>query len=419
MNRLAYSVLWHFGLPLIGLRLLYRARKQPEYLQHLAERFGAAPLAGKCPRIWLHAVSVGETRAAQPLVKALLTQYPQHDILLTHMTPTGRATGAELFATEPRVHSCYLPYDFPWAQRRFLQRARPQLGIVMETEVWPNLMHAAEVAGVPMLLVNARLSARSARGYQRLGQLARATFGRFTKVLAQTADDAERLRACGARTTEVCGNMKFDVELNPALLARGTEFKQTAGGRPIILAASTREGEEAPLLAAFARHAPAQALLVLVPRHPQRFDEVATLVAQHGLSLQRRSSGEAIAPATRVWLGDSMGEMVAYYRMADVAIIGGSWQPLGGQNLIEACAAGTPVLVGPHTFNFTEAATQAIAAGAARRCPDLDQALATCAQLLADATARQAMGKAGQAFAEANRGATRRTLQAIGQVLPT
>ncbi|MDO6386079.1 lipid IV(A) 3-deoxy-D-manno-octulosonic acid transferase [Uliginosibacterium sp. 31-12] len=417
MNRLLYSALWHLALPLIGLRLAWRARKQPEYLQHLGERFGAAPRAGQAPRIWLHAVSVGETRAAQPLVKALLARYPQHEILLTHMTPTGRATSEELFGKEARVVRTYLPYDFPWAQRRFFARARPHMGIVMETEVWPNLMCAAEQAGIPMLLANARLSARSARGYQRLGQLARTSFGRFSKVLAQTADDASRLAACGAVQPIVSGNVKFDLELTPAQLALGTEFRAAASGRPVILAASTREGEEGALLAAFLIHAPADALLVLVPRHPQRFDEVATMVSKLGLTLQRRSAGLQITPDTRVWLGDSMGEMLAYYRMAEVAIIGGSWQPLGGQNLIEACAAGAPVLIGPHTFNFTEAAMKAIEAGAARRCADLDTALRTCRELLADTSARKTMAAAGEAFAAANRGATERTLQAITALL--
>jgi 3-deoxy-D-manno-octulosonic-acid transferase len=417
MNRLFYSVLWHLGLPLIGLRLLYRARKQPEYLHHLGERFGATPLKGSHPCLWLHAVSVGETRAAQPLIKALLAGYPHHEILLTHMTPTGRATGQTLFGNEPRVRSCYLPYDFPWAQRRFLQRTRPQLGIVMETEVWPNLLHTASQLGIPMLLANARLSERSARGYLRLGQLTQSSFARFAHILAQTEADAARLCQCGARQIEVCGNMKFDVEVAPTLLARGDEFRDGAPNRPIILAAATREGEEAPLLDAFGRHAPADALLVLVPRHPQRFDEVAIEVQKQGLSLQRRSEGTAINPQTRVWLGDSMGEMIAYYRMSDIAIIGGSWQPLGGQNLIEACAVGKPVLIGPHTFNFTEAAAKAIDAGAARRCQDLDEALATCAKLLQEPATRTAMAMAGQAFAQANQGATAHTLEVIADIL--
>jgi 3-deoxy-D-manno-octulosonic-acid transferase len=417
MNRAVYSLLWHLGLPLIGLRLLWRARKQPEYLQHLAERFGRAALAGTRPRIWLHAVSVGETRAAQPLIAGLLGAFPEHDILLTHMTPTGRATSEALFGNEARVTRCYLPYDFPWAQARFLARARPQIGIVMETEVWPNLMQAATNASVPMLLVNARLSARSARGYAKLGPLARQTFGSFSRVLAQTADDASRLRDCGARAVEISGNVKFDVELAPDRLALGDSFREAAGRRPVILAASTREGEEGPLLDAFMQHAPAEALLVLVPRHPQRFDEIATLIAQSGLVSTRRSAGVQITPETRVWLGDSMGEMVAYYRMADLAIIGGSWAPLGGQNLIEACAAGTPVIVGPHTFNFTEAAEKAITAGAAIRCEDLDQALARSTALLTDTNKRARMSEAGRAFASANQGATARTLSVVKDAL--
>lgn len=417
MNRFAYSLLWHLGLPLIGLRLLWRARRQPEYLQHLGERFGAAPLPGERPRIWLHAVSVGETRAAQPLIKALLAAWPEHEILLTHMTPTGRATSEELFGKEARVTRCYLPYDFPWAQARFLARAKPSLGIVMETEVWPNLMQAARQAGLPMLLVNARLSARSARGYARLGTLARQTYGAFREVLAQTGDDAARLRDTGADPVSVCGNLKFDVELAPDRLALGERFRAAAAGRPVILAASTREGEEGPLLDAFMRHAPADALLVIVPRHPQRFDEVAALIAQRGLGSERRSDGLRIAPQTRVWLGDSMGEMVAWYRMADLALIGGSWAPLGGQNLIEACAVGTPVLVGPHTFNFTEAAEKAIAAGAASRCTDIDEGLRVAVALLGDDARRRRMGEAGQHFAAANRGATAKTMAVIGAVI--
>lgn len=417
MNRFVYSLLWHAGLPLVGLRLLWRARRQPEYLQNLAERFGAATPAGSAPRLWVHAVSVGETRAAQPLIKALLAQFPGHEILLTHMTPTGRATSQELFGKEARVRTCYLPYDLPWAQHRFLSRCRPQIGIVMETEVWPNLLHAAQQANIPVLLVNARLSARSARGYQRLGDFARQTFARFTGVLAQTADDAERLAACGAHMPEICGNVKFDVELAPRQLDLGDEFRTAAKGRSIILAASTREGEEEELLAAFVRHAAPDTLLVLVPRHPQRFNDVAGLVERAGLTLQRRSGGPDIAAGTRVWLGDSMGEMVAYYRMCDVAIIGGSWQPLGGQNLIEACAAGKPVLIGPHTFNFTEASAKAIEAGAARRCSNLDEALACSMQLLADADARHAMGEAGLTFTAANRGAVSRIVAAIRTTL--
>ncbi|WP_018604342.1 lipid IV(A) 3-deoxy-D-manno-octulosonic acid transferase [Uliginosibacterium gangwonense] len=415
--RLLYSLLWHLILPLVGLRLLWRARRQPEYLQHVGERFGAAPSFGGEPVIWLHAVSVGETRATQPLVKAILARYPAHRILLTHMTPTGRATAQELYGRESRVSSCYLPYDLPWAVRRFLRRVRPNLGIVMETEVWPNLLVAAKQQGIPMVLANARLSERSARGYLRLGGLAQATFAAFSAVLAQTADHAKRLEACGAKAPQVLGNVKFDVTVDPAKLALGKEFRAMVGTRPVILAASTREGEEGPLLSAFGQHAPADALLVLVPRHPQRFDEVAALITMQGFTMARRSEGLNMLPQTQVWLGDSMGEMHAYCQMADVAVIGGCWLPLGGQSLIEACAIGIPVILGPHTFNFADAAEQAIAEGAAVRCQDLKEAMIAAWGILADAKRRKAMGEAGRAFAQASQGATERTMGVLAEFL--
>lgn len=417
MNRCAYTLLWHLALPFAGLRLLWRARRQPEYARNIGERLGCTASPCNQPCIWVHAVSVGETRAAQPLIKMLLKEFPGHEVFLTHMTPTGRQTGQDLFGKEPRVHACYLPYDLPWAQNRFLGTVQPQIGIIMETEVWPNLLEAARRRNIPMLLVNARLSERSARGYSRLGPLGRRAFGLFTHVLAQTADDADRLAACGARHPQVCGNVKFDVDLPPRQIELGRHFRSLAPGRRIILAASTREGEEENLLTAFARHAAPETLLVLVPRHPQRFDEVAALVSHAGLSLQRRSEETGISPRTRVWLGDSMGEMVAYYSMCDVAIIGGSWQPLGGQNLIEACAAGKPVLVGPHTFNFTEASEKAIAAGAALRCADLDAAIQCCMKWLGEPTTCQTMGLAGEKFTAANRGATASILKAIHETL--
>lgn len=416
MSRYLYCCLWILAMPLVLARLLWRARKQPEYLHHLGERFGATPRSAR-RRIWLHAVSVGETRAAQPLVKAMLTTFPEHEILITHMTPTGRDTSAQLWATEPRVTRCYLPYDLPCLVGRFLERAKPEAGIVMETEVWPNLMYATRLCGVPMLLANARLSERSAHGYRRLGKIASRAYAAFDAVLAQTADDAARLANSGARMPEIVGNLKFDVDIAPAALELGASFRTAVGNRAVILAASTREGEEEPLLAAFTQHAPPEALLVLVPRHPQRFDEVAAIVSKQGLKLQRRSNGIAIDSDTRVWLGDSMGEMVAYYAMADVAVIGGSWEPLGGQNLIEACAVGVPVLVGPHTFNFAEAAQKAIESGAARRCDHLDAALREASVLLQTPKTRNTMAAAGKHFAVQNKGATARTLAVIERLL--
>lgn len=418
MPRILYSLLWVLILPLALLRLCWRARRQPEYLHHVGERLGAAPVRGARPCLWLHAVSVGETRAAQPLIKALLEHYPEHDLLLTHMTPTGRATGAELFGKEPRVRQCYLPYDLPWCVRRFLRRAQPQIGLMMETEVWPNAVQISTKWGVPMLLVNARLSEKSARGYGKLGALSRNTFGAFAAVGAQTEADAQRLRAFGA-TCEVTGNLKFEVATTPEMRQRGQAFRAKAGARPILLAASTREGEEAMLLAAFARHAAADTLLVLVPRHPQRFNEVAQLVQNQGLTLARRNDeAEPITAQTRVWLGDSMGEMVAYFAMADVAIIGGSWLPLGGQNLIEACAVGVPVILGPHTFNFAQASVQAIEAGAALRCADLDEAMKAAERLLKAPEPSKAMSEAGLRFIQTHRGATQKTMALVAQEMP-
>ncbi|MFZ5510080.1 MAG: lipid IV(A) 3-deoxy-D-manno-octulosonic acid transferase, partial [Pseudomonadota bacterium] len=364
---------------------------------------------------WLHAVSVGETRAAQPLVAALRATYPGHRILLTHMTPTGRDTSEVLFGEG--VERVYLPYDYPWAVRRFLRHFRPSLGVFMETEIWPNLIAACGAAGVPLLLLNARLSAKSARGYARFRRLTRPALAGFRAIAAQTEDDAARLRQLGAANVSVTGSMKFDVLPPAAQLATGVALRRRFGSRPVLLAASTRDGEEALLLDAFARAKLADALLVLVPRHPQRFDEVAQLVQARGLRLARRSADEAIAPDTRVVLGDSMGEMFAYYAACDVAFIGGSLLPYGSQNLIEACAVGVPVLVGPSTYNFAEAADKAVAAGAALRVADADEVMRRAGELLADEPARRRMGEAGKAFTAQHRGATARALELVEAVL--
>jgi 3-deoxy-D-manno-octulosonic-acid transferase len=421
MARLLYSLALHGLLPYVGLRLLWRARRQPAYLQHVGERFGLypsppAPLPrGERGVIWLHAVSVGETRAAQPLVTALRAAYPGQRILLTHMTPTGRDTSEVLFGEG--VERAYLPYDYPWAVRRFLRHFRPRLGVFMETEIWPNLIAACGAAGVPLLLLNARLSARSARGYARFRRLTRPALAGFRAIAAQTQDDAARLRQLGAAHVSVTGSMKFDVLPPAAQLAAGRALRRRFGSRPVLLAASTRDGEEALLLDAFARARLPEALLVLVPRHPQRFDEVAALARTRGLRLARRSSDEDIAPDSRVVLGDSMGEMFAYYAACDVAFIGGSLLPYGSQNLIEACAVGVPVLVGPSTYNFAEAADKAVAAGAALRVADADEVMRRAGELLADEAARRRMGEAGKAFTAQHRGATARALGLVEEIL--
>lgn len=409
MARALYTAFLFLLLPLLPLRLLWRARRQPEYQKHLSERFGVYPGPRPSrPVIWVHAVSVGETRAASPLIEALAARHPDHLILLTHMTPTGRETGRALFGD--RVLQAYLPYDYPFAVRAFLRHFRPRLGILMETEVWPNLVCACAQAGIPLWLVNGRLSERSARRYRRFGRLVRPVFAALSGVAAQTAEDAARLAALGAKNVHVTGNLKFDVTPPQEAAARAAALKARIGPRPVLLAASTREGEEALILDALSACALPDWLLVLVPRHPQRFDDVARLIAARGLKFQRRTEDAPVSPDTRVLLGDTLGEMFAYYGAADVALIGGSLLPFGGQNLIEACALGVPVLIGPHTFNFAQAAEDALAAGAALRVQDAREALATACRLLADAATRAAMGEAARRFAAAHRGAADRIL---------
>lgn len=363
--------------------------------------------------IWVHAVSVGETRAAQPLIEGLLAAWPDHDILLTGMTPTGREAGASVYQNwGGRVLQAYLPYEYPWAIAAFFRHFRPRFGILMETEVWPNLLAEARAHEVPVYLANARLSARSAKGYARIAALANPAFAALAGVAAQTEGDAQRLLALGAAPVTVCGNLKFDVAPAADRLALGESWRAGLHGRAVWLAASTREGEEALILDAWAARAEQGALLVLVPRHPQRFDEVAALLTARGLSFVRRSQGMP-DENTQVWLGDSMGEMPAYYAMADLAFIGGSLLPLGGQNLIEAAACGCPVVIGPHTFNFRQATEDSIAAGAALRVTDAQALVDVVADLLSDQGRLAAMRQAAMQFAAAHRGAAARMLALI------
>jgi 3-deoxy-D-manno-octulosonic-acid transferase len=303
--------------------------------------------------------------------------------------------------------------------RRFMDRFRPRVCILMETEVWPNLIRAADETSVPLLLVNARLSPRSARGYARLPALVHESLARIRSVAAQSEGDAARLTTLGARGVTVAGNLKFDITPPSDQLALGAAWRARWGSRPVLLAASTREGEEAAVLRAFAAVAPADVLLVIVPRHPQRFDAVAALIESAGLPHQRRSeiNGTDLNPATRVLLGDSLGELFAYYAACDVAFVGGSLMPLGGQNLIEAASVGRPVLVGPHTYNFAEATRLALEAGAALQVKDADALMEQALSLLQDAPARARMGEAGLAFASRHRGATQRVMELISLLL--
>jgi 3-deoxy-D-manno-octulosonic-acid transferase len=427
---LAYGVLMRLLAPLLLVRLWWRSRQEPLYGQAMPERLGFGP-ATPPGAVWLHAVSLGETRAAEPLIQALRLLHPEVHLLLTHGTATGRAAGATLL--DPGDHQCWLPLDTPGATRRFLQRHRPALGILMETEVWPRLLHEAQRAAVPVVLANARLSEKSLRQSLRFDALLRPAAASLVQALAQTEADALRLRLAGVREVRVAGNLKFDQRPSPVLLAAGESW--SAGlARPVVLAASWREGEDAPLLVAWrawlerrvaAGQGRPEPLLLLVPRHPQRFDEVARLVTDAGLTLVRRSAwGDggpgALARQAQVWLGDSLGEMPAYYACAHVALLGGSFAPLGGQNLIEAAACGCPVFMGPHTFNFAQAAEGAIAAGAAWRCADLDAAVAAACALAERSGARAAAGAAARAYAGQDQGAALRMAEAMGRlILPT
>jgi 3-deoxy-D-manno-octulosonic-acid transferase len=408
MTRLVYALLWLVAAPLVVVRLAWRARRQPGYLDRLGERFGRYAPALPGPYIWIHAVSVGETRAAVPLVDALKARYPRHHILVTHMTPTGRATGRQLFGD--RVERAWLPYDLGFAVRRFFAHYSPELGIVLETEIWPRLLEEAARQGIPVVLANARLSERSARRYAKVPALTRWSFANLAGVAAQTETDARRLAAIGARSPVVMGNVKFDLAVPDAMVERGREFREMFGpARRVWVAGSTREGEEALLLDAMLAAPPgAEVLLVIVPRHPQRFDDVARLAESRGLAVARRSAAAPVASGVRVVIGDSMGEMLAYYAAADVVLVGGSLLPFGGQNLIEACALGRPVIVGPHTFNFEEAAQSAIAAGAALRVADAGEALAAAARIGADDRLREEMGRKGREFVAAHSGAVER-----------
>jgi 3-deoxy-D-manno-octulosonic-acid transferase len=417
--RALYTLVGSVALPLLPLRLWWRGRREPGYRQRIGERFGRYRGAVSGPTFWIHAVSVGETRAAAPLVHRLKTTYPDATLVLTHMTAAGRDTGHALFGDG--VVQAWLPYDVPFAVRAFYAHYRPAAGFLLETELWPNLIAAAYSASIPLYLINARLSERSAQGYLRFRALTRPMLQRLAGVAAQSTADAARLAALGANAPIVTGNLKFDVGIASTMLELAAGFRLRFGStRPVWLAASTREGEESLLLDALARRPlPGKPLLVLVPRHPQRFAIVAELLRARGLPFVRRTDDTPVPADVGIVLGDSMGEMPAYYAASDVAFVGGSLLPLGGQNLIEALAVGTPVVVGPHTFNFADATAGAIASGAAMRVADTESLIATLAALLDDPARRHAMSEAARAFHGAHRGAADRLWTWLAPKLPT
>jgi 3-deoxy-D-manno-octulosonic-acid transferase len=394
--RALYTVALRLALPLILLRLWWRGRREPGYREHVQERFGM--YAGERPQraLWVHAVSVGEARAAAPLVRALQRLAPDHAMVMTCTTAAGRSTLKQVYGDS--VVATFLPYDYPETVEAFLERFRPRLGVLMETELWPNLLAACERGAVPVALANARMSEKSARGYRRWRALTAPAIRSLAVVCAQSEADATRLRELGARRVEVTGNLKFDVALDNEQLERGREWRRRVA-KPVLLLASTRDGEEKLLLQAIGE---ADFLTIVVPRHPQRFDEVAELAQS------RKTRVPVPAASDRVYLGDTMGEMAFYYGAADVVIIGGSFMPLGGQNLIEALAAGVPAVLGPSMYNFAEATRLAVAAGAALQAADPLEAAALARKLLEDDARRRRAAEAGKGLCEAHRGATAR-----------
>ena len=428
-----YQLLWHFLLPLAFIRLAWRARHAFSYLHHIPERLGfgySKPV--KQGSIWIHAVSVGETRAAQPLIEAYLAR--GESILLTHMTLNGRRTGRQLFANEiasGQVKQVYLPYDICWAVEHFLKTFKPKLGLFMETEAWPTVVFRCKEIGLPLFLVNARLSERSARRVSQFGKAGRALFQAFAGILAQTEFDAQRYRSLGVTNVKIVGNLKFDVPLESSLVELGKQWRRDLhdSNRLMVCAASTRDDEEAIILKAWrdlllSNSFPVAPLLCLVPRHPERFAEVSDQIHAAGLKFRRRSEWTSIpkeCSGLDIVLGDSMGEMPMYYSASDLVLMGGSLLPFGGQNLIEACAAGCPVLLGEHTYNFQQASLDAIQAGAAKRIQGdllLGESLAlteALKELLLNTAELAKMSKAAKAYSLEHQGATKKILTALDQ----
>ena len=420
--RYLYTLLFYLAVPFILLRLFWRSRKEPAYRQRWLERFGFTPVIPQHGCIWVHAVSLGETRAALPLIRALQERYRNTPLLITTMTPTG--SQQVLDSLGDSVYHVYLPYDLPDAIQRFLLRNKPKLGIIMETELWPNLLYACARNAVPVVIANARLSERSARGYLRFPAFTARTLNCVTLIAAQSRADAARFRDLGfpAERLRVTGNIKYDLPLPLGLTERGNEFRTSVFGlRPVWIAASTHAGEDEIILNAFRllQLEFPNLLLNLVPRHPSRFDTVADLCQQQNFHLIRRSSNIACHKSTDIFLGDSMGELLLFYAAADVAFVGGSLIPLGGHNILEPALLGLPVLSGPHMFNFAEASQLLIQQQAALQVFDAHSTARQVGRLLRDPNLRRNIGQRSKTAVEANRGALSKLFGIIENLLET
>jgi 3-deoxy-D-manno-octulosonic-acid transferase len=419
-----YSVLLWLIFPFLIAGFSVRALLRPPYRAHWRERFGfyaGSKLPNSLQTVWIHAVSVGETRAAQPLIHKLLQELPSAQVVLTHMTPTGRAAGEMLYEkliVQGRVHQAYLPYDYRSWQGRFLKHFKPSLGIVMETEIWPNLLFAATAAGVSTALVNARLSEKSLIKGLRIKSLMSRAVQQFSCIVAQSDKDAERILAFSPKVTPVvAASLKFDVAVPTQQILLGSQWVADLS-RPVILLASSRDGEEAQFFSQAQKYR-GKALFVVVPRHPERFDAVAAMAASAGFTVMRRSQGMLPETLARVdvLVGDSMGELFAYYKAASIGIMGGSFGPYGSQNLLEAMATACPIIIGPSRFNFDHIVQEALASGGAIGVPTMQDALEQAFKLLNNPTARLEVGASGRAFCTQHQGATHKTWLAIQGLL--
>lgn len=414
--RVLYSIVFVILIPLILLRLVWRGSRASAYFKRWDERFAikTAPTSDN-PIIWLHAVSVGEVEAARPLVASLQETYPQHRILITTMTPTGSARVTKLYA-ETVLH-CYLPYDLPFAVKRFLKTVQPTLGIIMETELWPNLIHYSAELNIPLVLANARLSARSAKGYQRVAKLTRHMLQNFSLIAAQSQNDRQRLIELGADKNSVhaVGNLKFEISMPASVNEQAEAMRAVWGDRPVFIAASTHEGEDEIILNASRqiRATFPELLLIMVPRHPERFDRVAALSQRAGFKILRRSENGMCSKAIQVFIVDTMGELPLFYGAADIAFVGGSLVPRGGHNLLEPAALGRAVLIGPHYFNFNEISLQFLQANAAIEINSSETLAEHVIDLFSHPQKRAAMGEAGQTLIEQSKGASNRLLNLI------
>ena len=418
--RYFYTLLFSLLLPFALLKLAYRGIKAPAYWKGWLERLGFFPHVLKRKVVWVHAVSVGEVQAATPFIKAIKEQLVEYSVVVTTTTPTGRAQLSKTFGDS--VNIGYLPYDLPWAVALFLKRIRPSVAVIMETELWPNLFYQCHQKQIPLMIANARLSPRSIRGYKRIQAFVVQVLADVDCIAAQSEDDAQRFIAIGAVPDRVMvtKNIKFDLlpqQQNEALVQA---FRSALGaGKKVWIAASTHEGEDELVLQAYAQVIKSQpeTVLLLVPRHPERFNAVASLAQRSGFNITRRSESKLGNPNTQVFIGDSMGEMMFFYQVSDVAFVGGSLVPTGGHNILEPASVAVPSIVGPHTFNFKEITEVMLEAGAVDQVSSAEELLEKVSSLLLDERQAQQMGSYGYAVVEQNRGATTLLLSRLKELM--